>query len=206
MVTLSKDRLSGTALSPAHLGDAASEALRTLVNEVADDEETLSTLRASLNEFGDAKEKWKKIAVGTGTSAEHDSGWDLPEKAVVRDAFVEVIKAEATGATKTLDVGLLSSESGGDADGLLDGIDVSTTGIKRGQATVAGGVFSANTRGVLLSDYAVGTNADDRGLYREKPHIAGGVTAKSVSYSRGSTFSEFSGYIWILYAELDGAA
>ena len=115
------------------------------------------------------------IAVGTGTSAEVDSEWDLPDNAVLDDAYVEVIAAEATGATKTLDVGLLSSESGGDADGFLAGIDVSTTGIKRGSFTATDGsnqnYFSASTVGVLMREGLLGG---------DRPSAAGGGGAHAI--------------------------
>lgn len=137
-----------------------------------------------------------------GTTAEVDTGLDLPAKAVVYDVLVDVLVAEVTGTTKTLDIGLLSSESGGDADGLVDGIDVSTTGIKRAGFALSTTWFGSNTRGVLLSSFTAGASADDRGLYMEKPFIAGSVTAKSLSYSRGSTLTEFQGKFYVLVAVL----
>lgn len=152
--------------------------------------------------------RWKKIAVGTGTSAEADSGFDLPSTAIVHEVFVQVVTAESTGSTKTLAVGLLSSESGGDADGFLDGVSVASTGIVGGAFTYNDGTnqnsISAATYGVLLYSGLLGADvAGQAGTVNPKPHIAGSVTAKSVSYSRGSTFSEFSGYIWIRYSDFE---
>src|SRR3990167_1491907 len=60
------------------------------------------------------------IAAGLTTGAK-DTTVDLPTKGIVLDVFVDVTTAESTGSTKTIDVGLLASESGGDADGFLDG-------------------------------------------------------------------------------------
>lgn len=150
--------------------------------------------------------KVKKIAIGaTPTGSEQDSTFDLPAKSVVLDVFVDVTTAEATGATKTLDVGLLSSESGGDADGFLDGVSVAATGLVRGAVALDGGsaYWNTNTRGVLLSNFVQGTDGDDRGLYNEKPHLSTAVTAKSVTFTAGSAdFAEFRGAIYILYIEL----
>ena len=145
----------------------------------------------------------KKIAVTTLTNAEIDTGWDLPAKAVVLDAWVNVTTLEATGTTKTIDVGLLSGESGGDTDGFLDGISTATpASLKKGAVTVSGGVYSANTFGVLLSDYVVGTNTDDRGLFNRKFFLSDSVTAKSVVYQLGSAHTELVADIYIMYALL----
>lgn len=165
-------------------------------------------------DFGDSTLKWKKIAVGTGSASEADSGWDLPAKAVVHHVFVEVTTAEATGATKTLDVGLLSSESGGDADGFLDGVSVATTGLKKGVfASTAGsnntyvGAAATHTRGALLTELLLAgndvANGGD-GVAVRGEHLSDAVTAKSLSYTRGSVFSEFAGYIWIGYSTISG--
>jgi hypothetical protein len=133
------------------------------------------------------------------STAEQDTGWDLPADAIVTDVKVLVATAEATGATKTMHVGLLSSETGGDADGFAASISVAATGIKIPRATVTAGVLSANTRGALLADYAVGTDAADRGIYVPKSHICNG-TAKSITYTLGSNdWVEFVGDIIVEY-------
>lgn len=136
----------------------------------------------------------KKISINsTPTGAEQDSGWDLPADSVVTGVFVNVRTAEATGTTKTLDVGLLSSESGGDADGLLDGISVAATGIKRGSLASTG-----QTLGALLREDEGGTGE----LVPASGHIVG--TAKSVTYTAGSNdFAEFRGDIYITYFVLE---
>lgn len=162
----------------------------------------LSRGNLTLGPAGARVKWWRSAQIGAGTNAEVDTLFDLPEKAIVHEVLIEVTTAEVTGTTKTLDVGLLASETGGDADGFADGVSVASTGIKRPGATVTTGALAANTRGLLLADYTVGAGDDDRGIYVEKPHVAGAVTAKSVSYSRGSTLTEFRGYIWILYSEL----
>lgn len=153
---------------------------------------------------GGAKVKWWCSAeIGAGSNAAVDTTFDLPANSIVHDVIVEVKTAEATGSTKTLDVGLLASESGGDADGFVDGISVAATGYKRPTYALDGGnaYFASTTRGVLLARFVAGTDADDRGLYAEKEHVAGSVTAKSVVYTRGDTFVEFRGHVWILYSE-----
>jgi len=61
----------------------------------------------------------------TKQTSEYDSTYDLPEGAVVLGAFVEVVDEVASS---TIDVGILSSESGGDADGFIDGMSCATAG------------------------------------------------------------------------------
>lgn len=65
--------------------------------------------------------------IGT-TDAETSLGYDLPAGAVVTEAYVNVITAEATGANKTIDVGTATADSG-DPDAFLDGTSVATLGV-----------------------------------------------------------------------------
>lgn len=187
-------------------------------NDIKEELDLLSGLTATASELNGLDlsavgmvVKVKKLSISaTPDGSEQDTTWDLPAKALVLDVLVDVTTAEATGGTKTLDVGLLSSESGGDADGFIDGLSVASTGLLRpGAAVTAGGTesyISSWTRGVLLTVGAplAGTNnAGDVGTYYEKPHSAGSVTAKSVTYTAGSNdFAEFRGDIYIIYLEV----
>ena len=61
-------------------------------------------------------------------ATEKDTGFDLPANAVVLpDVGIMVATIETAGA-KTIDVGLLSSESGGDADGYIVAASTGTAG------------------------------------------------------------------------------
>lgn len=141
--------------------------------------------------------KTKQISISTTpTGAEQDTSFDLPVKGIVHNVYVNVTTAETTGTTKTLDIGLKAAESGGDADGFLDGIDVSSTGVKKGVLT-AGGV----TLGALFRETVTDSNTDT--LNAKTDHIMNG-TAKSVVYTAGSNnFAEFRGTIVIDYTDLD---
>jgi hypothetical protein len=143
----------------------------------------------------------------TPTGAEQDTGWDLPAESIVLGVVIDVDTAEATGGTPTLDVGLLSSESGGDADGFIDGASVTATGKVQGTvtATVGGSetYLSACTVGALLrAAYVAGSDvATDHGIFVPRMHLTG--TARSVTYTAGSNdFAEFRGRIIIIYADL----
>lgn len=156
--------------------------------------------------------KVKKIAITTvPTGAAQDTGFDLPTRGIVLDVFVRVTTAEATGATKTLDVGLLAGESGGDADGFLDGVSVASTGVVRGNfvATTGSnntylGAASTHTIGVLLTRLLIAgedTAAGGDGVGVLGSHILNG-TARSVVYTAGSNdWEEFTGEIWIVYLD-----
>lgn len=142
-------------------------------------------------------------AIDVSSGSEVDTGWDLPADAVVLDVYLKVTAAEATGTTKTINVGLLSTESGGDADGFIAGLSVAATGYFRPSVVHTTHVVGTQTRGALLQETDAGTNDDDRGFYVENPHVAGSVTAKSVSVTVGSAnFAEFEGSLFIRYIRL----
>ena len=155
---------------------------------------------ADLSAVGAIK-KVKKIHVAAGDwSTETDSTFDLPAKALVTDVFVDVTTLQAG---KTVDIGLKSTEAGGDANGFAAALSLAATGIVRPQAALDGGAayFATNTRGALLSLFAAGTNADDRGLYQEKPHASTAVTAKSLSYTTNTAVTAVFD-IYVEYVEL----
>lgn len=141
-------------------------------------------------------------AVDISSGSEVDTGWDLPADAVVLKVFLKVTAAEATGTTKTIDVGLLSSESGGDADGFIVGLSVASTGTKVPTATIATNTHvSATTSGELLFGFDAGADATNPGIAFPKEHPVG--VAKSVSVTAGDTdWVEFEGSLFIQYLRL----
>lgn len=116
----------------------------------------------------------------------HDTAIVLPAKAIITNAFIDVTTQEATGATKTVDIGI----SGGDEDGLLDGIDVSATGVKIG--TLASG---AQTLGALLS-----VDEDGAGALVPQQYVGSGAT---IAYTLGSAdFAELVANVVVEYIEV----
>lgn len=112
--------------------------------------------------FADLIDASKVTAAGTAVA----SRVSLPANAIVLDVWYDVT-SEHSGAT--FDLGI----SGGDEDGLIDGASLTSAATVRPGPTVTDGTtedyYSANTRGVLLSDYVAGSNtAADHGLYNEK--------------------------------------
>lgn len=139
---------------------------------------------------------------GTSTT-EYDTGFNLPTNALVQPygAGVQIV---ATDATEVLDVGILSSESGGDADGLMADIAISgSNGIVLAAAetmTVGSNetFFASTTRGALIAQLSAGTDvATDVGGVNLKQYRIDG-TAISVSYTP-SSWDTAKGYFFFNY-------
>lgn len=120
-------------------------------------------------------------------NTEQDSGYELPAKAIVLDAWVEVTTAD-TG--ETLDVGTDGSGSN-DPDGFLDGVSVATTGLVKGTL-----LSSGQTRGALLRADESGSG----GLVPEFNVTSGGET---ITYTGSAATNTFRGSIIILYIEVE---
>lgn len=138
----------------------------------------------------------------------NDTGFDYPTKGIVLDTFVDCVTAEATGTTKTIEVGLLASESGGDEDGFIDAVSVASTGVKPGALPTTDGTntnffTAAPTLGVLMYDGLLGADAAATpGVLSRRPHVLNG-TAKSLTYTLPSTnWAEFVGSIITVYVDL----
>lgn len=141
------------------------------------------------------------IDISAGT--ETDTGWDFPDDAVLLDVFLDVEDEEATGTTKTIDVGLLSSESGGDANGFIAAFSVATAGRFRPSVVHSSHVVGTQTRGALLQEVDAGASDDDRGFYVETPYVVGSAAARSVSVTAGDTdWEEFKGAVYFYYMRL----
>lgn len=147
----------------------------------------------------------KKLSITSDPDGtEQDTGWNLPTKGLVLDVIVDVTTAEASVGSKTLDVGLLTSEGGGDPDGFLDGVSVAATGGVAGNFTMTDGTsqnyVSANTLGALMFTGLVGADAaDEAGVVAKTPHVLNG-TARSVTYTSSRAFSDLRADIYVVYA------
>lgn len=121
------------------------------------------------------------------TTGEKDTGIDFKAGDVIMDCFVKVRTLEATAGTKTIDVGLLSSESGGDTDGFLDGVSTAAAATVRGSLDSGG-----QTYGVLLHEDESGG-----GVLTRSGHVI--TTATSLVYQLGSAHTEIEGEIYVVY-------
>ncbi|HOS28738.1 MAG TPA: hypothetical protein PKY45_14610 [Deltaproteobacteria bacterium] len=132
------------------------------------------------------------------TATEKDTGFDLKAGWTVLDAWIVVNTAD-TG--ETVDVGTNSKDSG-DADGLIDGASLATTGLVYPDAVVTAGAtetyYSATTRGALLADYIVGSNmATDFGLFHKKPYTVAADIDLTFTTSNGTDTAAFDIYLLI---------
>jgi hypothetical protein len=133
------------------------------------------------------------IGYADGT-AETDSGIDLPAtSSLLPQVLLEVQTPEVTGATKTLDIGTLSGEAGGDADGIAAGLDVSSAGLVK--ATLASG---GQTLGALL-------RVDESGSGALVPEANPSLGGRSISWTPGSAdWAEFAGRIHLTAIVIGG--
>lgn len=128
----------------------------------------------------------------TKYTAEHDTGIDLPAGMIVTDVIVKVVTNEASG---TIDIGLLSSESGGDADGFVDGESCAVVGTI---PHVNGNATEANcTRGDLIATELKSNDTTPLFFDVPKPHVCDG-TAKSITYTTSN--HTVAGYFFVVLA------
>lgn len=134
----------------------------------------------------------------TTATTETDTGFDLPTDAIVQPELAAGVDVLAIDATETIDVGILSSEAGGDADGLFALLSVGTAGAVKAEVVVTAGVWASTTYGALLASFTAGTNADDRGLFNRLQYRCNG-TAKSITYTLTAGSDTATGFIKIPY-------
>lgn len=150
--------------------------------------------------------KHARFAFSNTLTQEVSSGILLPKGAMVEDVVVEVV-TNYTNAT--VSVGLLSTESSGTVTGFVSSQAASVAGFFRPGATwtvtqvgdLTNVYLSANTRGTLLADAAVGVAANgSKGYYIPKRHLISGTGARTISYSTSS--SAVAGFIHVFYTEI----
>ncbi len=144
------------------------------------------------------------VPFGASDNAETDTGIDLPANLLIKDALLKVTTVDAT---ETLDVGILSSESGGDADGLLMVMDVANLGFVNPFPVVTNGTnidYAVHTsgRGALLKQGIAGADAVATvGGVQQRFYRTDG-TAKSITYTGSSGSDTAAGYIVLSYTRL----
>ena len=137
--------------------------------------------------------------VASPLSSEIDTGYNLPPKSILRNVYLDVVTVEATGGTKTINVGLLASESGGDANGFLAAVSCSgTAGLRQG--TLSTGTA---TLGELLREDVQGSTGSSGNTTVPEPFLTDEVTAKSLSFTHGSTgWVEFVGDLYLEFIQV----
>lgn len=138
-----------------------------------------------------AVRKIKSINVTTpADGSENSTGWSLPTKAIVEKVWLDVTTAEATGATKTINIGTDGTGSN-DPDGFLAGVSVAATGVVKG---------TLDSGGQTLGDLLVVDEDGAGALVPEDDVTSGGET---ITYTAGSAdWAEFEGTIYVQYVEI----
>jgi hypothetical protein len=120
-------------------------------------------------------------------NVETNTGIDLlTGSLVLPDLAVKVVVADPT---ETLDVGLLSTQTGGDADGFLAAIDVGTVG------TVAAKAATTPTKGALIRE----TIPADAGTASIPKAYVIGSTAKTISVTTSPGSDTVQAFVQIPY-------
>lgn len=135
-------------------------------------------------------------------ATETDTGLDLPVNTIVKNALVEVITVDAT---ETVDIGLLSSETAGDADGFIVAASVASAGFVKPWTTTTGSnetYINTSITGALINKGSTGTDAaNDFGQAGGFGHIVSGSNAKSITYTP-STSDTFAGYGYVYFQHI----
>jgi hypothetical protein len=158
--------------------------------------------------------RWECIKLTYNSNVETDTGWDLPKYGEV-DPYSMMVFVQTIDATETLEVGLLSSESGGDADGFLDAISIATAGWVRPAMTFTKGssqyyvsactwgeyFFDLDNTGATSKGLAGADGAGTAGQPFLESHIGDG-TAKSLTYTCTAGSDTFVGFLMFRWRQL----
>lgn len=134
----------------------------------------------------------------TVAATETDTGFDLPDNSAVlpNGVGVDVLTLDDT---ETVDVGILSTEANGDADGFiaLGSVALADSVIAGNAATVGSNetFLATTTLGALVNDFAAGSDvATDTGVSNKKSYVCDG-TAESISYTLTAGTDTAEGFI-----------
>jgi len=161
-----------------------------------------STHRLDVDPFD--REHILVVPFGASNATEVDTGIDLPANLIIKDAF---IKVSTTDSGKTIDLGILSSESGGAANGLVLATSVATSGYVNQYGVVTNGtnidyVVHTAGRGAFLKQGIAGADAIATvGGVMPRYYVTDGV-AKSITYTGSSGSSTAAGYMVLLTSRL----
>ena len=146
------------------------------------------------------------VPIGASNNAEVDTGMDFPvANLLIKDAYLRVT---AIDATETLEVGILSGEAGGDADGFLDLMDVGNLGFVNPYPVVTNGgnidyhATNGSIYGVFLSQLIAGADAVATVGGFERRYYRTDGTAKSISYTETAGGDTLAGYVTFPYVRL----
>jgi len=136
-------------------------------------------------------------------AAETDTGLDFPLDVWIYSAMIEVITADSG---QTIDVGLLSSETAGDADGILAAVTLANTGFVTPFSVTVGSsenFIASPYWGALMGVGSAGTDAaNDFGQPGGHGHIVTGSNARSLVYDGSTSIDTGVGYGYVFFRHL----
>lgn len=135
-----------------------------------------------------AQRKFRKAALTIAADTNpHDTAIVIPAGSIILGAYIDVQTREATGGTKTVDIGI----SSGDENGFLAGVSVASAGTVKGTL-----VSTGQTLGALLS-----VNEDGTSALVPEPYVCSAET--TICYTLGSAdFAELVANVIVEYIDI----
>lgn len=145
------------------------------------------------------------VPFAASDNTETDTGFDLPSNCILWPYGLD-LRVVTVDSTETIDVGILSSEANGDANGFVAAASVATGGLVQLIPQITGGTNidygSTNYVGVLLCTVIAGADAVATvGGWTPKSYLTDGV-AKSITYTGSAGSDTAAGYIYLTYRKV----
>ena len=138
------------------------------------------------------------------TTPEKDTGIDFLADTFIHDVWAEVV---AVSSGSTITIGLLSTETNGDADGFRASVSVTTAGFVKDTGVITNGstvdYTAASTYGALLYTAITGTDSTtgSGGGRSYIGHVVTGSNAKSLTYTTSGS-AIYDGYIHYFFTRM----
>jgi len=145
------------------------------------------------------------VPFGASDNSETDTGFDLPANCIINSLDVK-LRVTTIDSTETIDVGILSSEANGDANGFITLASVGTSGFVELLPQITGGTnidyVSTNYIGALLATSIAGADAVATvGGFTTKNYRTDG-TAKSITYTGSAGSDTAAGYTYLSFQKM----
>lgn len=139
----------------------------------------------------------------SANTSETDTGLDFPKNVWIYDVALEVVTVDAS---ETMDVGILSSETSGDANGLAAAMSVATAGWVRLYAitdTTTEDHVATPYKGALMGLGTAGTStANDTGNHGGLGHVVTSSSGQSLTYTHSAGTDTAAGYGYVFFKHL----
>lgn len=137
-------------------------------------------------------------------NSETDTGVDIVADSLIHDVRVEVVTVDAT---ETIDVGLLSTETAGDANGFRAAVSVATAGFVADTGVITNGstidYTAASTYGALLVTAITGSDVVATcGGKSYIGHVVTASNATSITYTGSAGSDTAAGYIHYFFTRM----